>query len=140
MIWIASIVSLYLFIGIITIVWQRKILTMEITGKYYKSKDSPKFQLALTIILTLGVTIWPSILTSKNRKMHRGMYMMEDVSAKFSSVSRDRGETLNPRELSLITSKFIKLYETFGLKMYEEHMKYELDKYREEGLREDYRG
>ncbi len=140
MIWLTYGLSTYLLIGIITVTWERKRLYMEIAGRCYDSKKSPKFYLALGIILTLAVTIWPSILVGNNRKAHQRGYVIEDVTSTFTSISKDRGEELEAIELSLITCKFITLYEKHGLKMYEEHLKYELGRYREEGLREDYKG
>lgn len=130
--------SLYILIGLIIIVWQGRELVMEITGTFYSAKGSPRLKVAIVITLTLGVFIWPSVLR-REEKSHR-LYIVRDVSERFSSVSRDRGEVLEGIVLSLLTSKFIRVYEEFGLKMYEEHMKYELEKFREEGLREDYIG
>ncbi len=140
MTWVITLSSLYVLIGLTIVTLQRKQLLMELTGECYSSKGSLRFKLFLTIMHILAVLVWPIVLRRKNRKRNQRLYVMRDVAARFTSVSRDRREELEEIELSLITCKFITVYESLGLKMYEEHLEYELVKYREEGLREDYKG
>lgn len=138
--WVLIGLCLYLIAGISVATMQGKQLIIELSGDYYSSKDMVRFKVFLAVILVLSVLVWPIVLMRSEKKESQILYVIRDVSARFTNVSRDKREELEAMELSLITSKFITLYEQFGLKLYEEHLEYELAKYHEEGIREDYCG
>lgn len=61
------------------------------------------------------------------------------VGTAFRAVSNERGEHLPAGYLNAIVFKFYQVREQFGDKFMDEHLAYELNKYRAEGLREDYK-
>lgn len=57
----------------------------------------------------------------------------------FRDVARQRGERLPAEKVNAIVLKFLTCYEMLGETFINSHLVYETDKYRREGLREDYR-
>lgn len=138
MIWVLIGISLYVLAGILVVCCYRASLYMEVASQAFKDRRTPKFKQALIVIYILSVFIWPFVLTGLKDNKNRWSYIYDDISFRFRSVSRDRGEELGVSELSTIAHKFLRVYEQFGAKMYKSHLEYELKKYREDGLREDY--
>ncbi|HXB41916.1 MAG TPA: hypothetical protein VNZ49_15345 [Bacteroidia bacterium] len=56
----------------------------------------------------------------------------------FSDIARTRNEKLSTGQINFIAYKFLQVFETMGEKMGIEHLKYELDKYKTAGLRDEY--
>ncbi|MFO1221105.1 MAG: hypothetical protein U1E89_22305 [Burkholderiaceae bacterium] len=65
--------------------------------------------------------------------------LYKKVGTAFREVSEQRGERLSAGTLNFIVLKFLQLREMFGDEMLEKHLAHELDKYRWEGLRPDYK-
>jgi hypothetical protein len=63
----------------------------------------------------------------------------QKVGSAFRTAAKQRGEQLPAENLNFIVWKFFKVYELMGDKMLDDHLKYEIDKYLNEGLRSDYR-
>ncbi len=140
MMWILVGICFYLALGIYVALTQGKQLIIEATGDYYDSKDLARFKAFLSTMLVLSVLVWPIVLTRGEKRKSQRRYVISQCSERFSKVAKERGEDLDAAALANISSKFIIVYEEFGMKFYKEHLKYELDKFRKEGLREDYRG
>ena len=62
----------------------------------------------------------------------------KEVMNSFKTVSEQRGEHIPGESLLTIATFFLVLYESSGRKLYVEHLKYELSRYTEYGLRDDY--
>jgi hypothetical protein len=137
--WMLGGLFIYLLVGLVFTPIQAKKLIIESTGELYDSRHLVRFKVFLAIILGLSVILWPIVLRQSERQKAQRLYVIRDVTSRFTRVSRDRSETLETIELSNLTTKFIHIYEQFGLKMYQEHLEYELEKYREEGLRDNYK-
>ena len=56
----------------------------------------------------------------------------------FRKASLDRQERIHANNLNTIAMKFFKVYEEFGEDFMKEHLEYELQKYKNEGLRTEY--
>ena len=63
----------------------------------------------------------------------------KQVGSKFREVAENRNENLSAGYLNTIVLKFYQVYEMKDESFYNEHLKYEIDKYLNEGLREDYK-
>ena len=61
------------------------------------------------------------------------------VMKAFHEASVQRGEHLSAEIKNYIVFKFLQVKEMMGPEMVEDHLKYEVEKYLREGLREDYR-
>ncbi len=66
------------------------------------------------------------------------MAIYKHVGTSFREVATERGEHLPANALHFIVHKFLQVNETYGQQMFDEHLDYELNKYRAEGLRPDY--
>ncbi len=62
----------------------------------------------------------------------------QKVGSTFREISKQRNEHISSEQINNIVLKFFQVYEMMGDTMFNEHLKYELDKYSEEGLRGDY--
>ena len=60
------------------------------------------------------------------------------VGSNFRQVASIRGEDIPAKNLNSIVFKFIQVHEQFGEGFFLENLKYELEKYQQEGLRQDY--
>jgi hypothetical protein len=63
----------------------------------------------------------------------------QEVMTAFKQAAESKGETIPGGFLITIAMKFFIVYETYGDKLYYEHLDYELKKYIHEGLRDDYK-
>jgi hypothetical protein len=63
----------------------------------------------------------------------------QKVGSAFREAAAERGEHIPAGYLNTIVYKFLQIYEMMGEDMLYEHLKYEIEKYIEEGLREDYK-
>lgn len=61
------------------------------------------------------------------------------VGSAFREASKERNEHITAGNLNTIVLKFFQVYEMMGETMFYEHLKYEIDKYIQEGLRTDYK-
>lgn len=61
------------------------------------------------------------------------------VCSSFREASEARNEHLKADYLNTITFKFFQVYESFDELMFEEHLAYEVEKYKAEGLRDEYK-
>lgn len=61
------------------------------------------------------------------------------VGSAFREASNQRNEHIPAGYLNNIVLKFFQVYEMMGDMLFEEHLKYEVDKYIQEGLRQDYK-
>jgi hypothetical protein len=61
------------------------------------------------------------------------------VCAGFRFVAKERGEEIPAENLHRIVLKFLNVFEDRGADFYRSHLQYELDLYRNKGLREDYK-
>ncbi|MCB4749127.1 MAG: hypothetical protein LGB67_03530 [Sulfurovum sp.] len=63
----------------------------------------------------------------------------QEVMTAFKEASEEKGEHIPGGYLMTIAMKFFAIYEQFGENFYYEHLNYEVNKYINEGLREDYK-
>jgi hypothetical protein len=63
----------------------------------------------------------------------------QQVGSAFKEASSVRNEHLPAGHMNTIVFKYLQVYEMMGEKMFFEHLKYEVDKYINEGLRDDYK-
>jgi hypothetical protein len=61
------------------------------------------------------------------------------VGTAFKNIARERGEELQAGYLNTVILKFLQVKEKMGEVFMDEHLAYELDKYRQEGFRPDYK-
>jgi len=62
----------------------------------------------------------------------------KEVMTAFRQASEEKGERILGTHLLTIAIKFFVVYETMGTEMYYEHLEYEVEKYKTDGLRADY--
>lgn len=67
------------------------------------------------------------------------MEIAQEVMNSFKDTAEKKGERIPGGYLLTIAMKFIIVYATADEKFYYEHLNYEIDKYMNEGLREDYK-
>lgn len=67
------------------------------------------------------------------------MEIYQLVGTAFREASTQRNENIPAGQINNIVWHFLQVYEMMGDTMLAEHLKYEIDKYLIEGLREDYR-
>lgn len=60
------------------------------------------------------------------------------VGSAFKEASKKRNEHIPAGQLNTIVLKFYQVYEMMGDELVNEHLKYEIEKYIKEGLRQDY--
>ena len=61
------------------------------------------------------------------------------ICTSFRKASLERQERIPANNLNTIAMKFFKVYEDFGEEFMQEHLKYELAKYKTQGLRSEYK-
>lgn len=65
--------------------------------------------------------------------------LLKTVLKEFASIAEERGEEISGRALKEIGIKFLALYQMSGPDFTKEHLRYELQRYRQHGLREEYK-
>lgn len=60
------------------------------------------------------------------------------ICSSFRNASNERNERIPTDNLNTIAMKFFNVYEQFGEDFMKEHLEFELEKYRKEGLRPEY--
>lgn len=60
------------------------------------------------------------------------------VGLAFREMGKERCEFIESGVINVIVLKFLELYRTLGADFFDEHLQYEIQKYRREGLRPDY--
>jgi hypothetical protein len=63
----------------------------------------------------------------------------QKVGSAFKKASEQRNEHIHAGYINTIVLKFFQVYEMVGDTYLDEHLKYEVDKYLQHGLREDYK-
>jgi hypothetical protein len=63
----------------------------------------------------------------------------QKVGSAFREASKQRNEHIPAGQLNTIVLKFFQVYEMMGDAMFYDHLKYEVNKYIQEGLRADYK-
>ena len=66
------------------------------------------------------------------------MDIYDRVVAAFNQVAENREERIPAVNMNSIVFKFIQVYEMTGEKFFDEHLKYEVEKFISEGFRPDY--
>jgi tetratricopeptide (TPR) repeat protein len=66
-----------------------------------------------------------------------GVYSL--VGSAFQHAAKQRGEHIPAEFINTIVAGFLQMYERWGDSFMREHLRYEIDKYLREGLREDFR-
>lgn len=135
-----AILGVYILVGTAYLLWIRKLFIYALRGDVYGGETRRVSMFILTMSI-LSALIWPLLLlksTKEDLKRSEGLYITKHVSAMFRRAAEEKGEELDGGSLMIIAMKFHRVHQQFGWKMFEEHLKYELEKYREEGLREDY--
>ncbi|BHH84329.1 hypothetical protein [Desulforhopalus sp. 52FAK] len=130
----------YVCLGMVAIAIKRNRLKEDL------QVDGPLFRVYVYrfIVVVFAMLFWPALLLSESETdMETTTYYKDrdiilEVTDAFKSVAEYRKEHINQDSLKYISAKFIKVYGMLGEQVYKEHLKYELDKYYEEGLREEY--
>jgi hypothetical protein len=79
--------------------------------------------------------IAPSSKTSDEKIIE----IYQKVGTAFRQVATQRNEIISAGVLNNIVLKFFQVYEGYGEEMFDSHLKYELSKFLNEGLRPDYK-
>ena len=67
------------------------------------------------------------------------LQIAQEVMTAFKNAGKEKGEEIPGGYLMTIAMKFFAVYEMSGRDFYYEHLNYEINKYLNEGLREDYK-
>jgi hypothetical protein len=113
----------------------------------FKKKDSPKtmadqIQALAGPILVKGyrrIAAANNIAPTSKTTDQKIIDIYKHVGSAFREASEARNEHIPAGHLNTIVLKFYQVYEMMGDTMLEEHLKYEVEKYLREGLREDYK-
>jgi hypothetical protein len=81
----------------------------------------------------------PLLRKAANRYDQKIIEIYQRVGSAFREASNQRGEHIPAGHLNTVVLKFFQVYEMMGDTMFYEHLKYEVDKYIQEGLRPDYK-
>ena len=76
---------------------------------------------------------------TKNLSDEMILNISKEVMTAFTTASDQKGEHIPGGYLMTIAMKFFAVYELSGEDFYYEHLNYEINKYVNEGLREDYK-
>jgi len=136
--WLAIGLVFYLAIGVGVLIFKGGQIIDEQSGELYDQRGTGRFKVFLIIVLTAVISLWPIVLLREEKSESRRLYVTKQVLEEFKRVADERGENIDGLALALIASKFVRVYESMGRLMYREHLKYELEKYLKEGLRQDY--
>lgn len=127
----------YLLLALLTIIYRRKQLKADLSIQATPIKG---FIYKILMVMA-AVLLWPLLLAHKESQESDGLTAKDillEVSDAFGDVARERREKINGATVEYIVSKFLLIYQEMGLWAYRKHLKYEVEKYRREGLREDY--
>jgi hypothetical protein len=129
-----AILGAYLIIGILSLFYRMDRLhkDLETQGPFIKVR------IYQVIIALMAILAWPFRLADLQDEKPNGIDILLDVSEAFQEVAKERGEEIDRHTMGFIISKFILMNKQFGSKFCREHLKYELEKYKKEGLRGDY--
>ena len=136
--WLIIGAVLYLGVGLGVLVFKCGGIIDEQMGELYEQKSTKRFKIFLMIILAAVIFMWPLVLSSEEKRKSKRKYVIRRVMDEFNRVAGERREVIDGNVMINITSKFVVVYESIGRLMFREHLKYELEKYRNEGLRPDY--
>ena len=131
-----TMLGVYLILGTLSLFYRLDLLhkDLEAQGPFIKVR-------IYQVILTLGaIILWPCRLAGfiEKEKRPESIKILFEVSQAFKEVAKERGEEIDGHTMGFIISKFILINKQLGPKFCREHLKYELEKYKTEGLREDY--
>ena len=161
MIWL-KIAGIYLALGTV-------VIALSPYKKYHLSNGADlskvpigKIVLLFSITFTAAVLVWPLVTKMIYTKPRTALDLIQElgmkhfqqgcglpdktvkrisqeVMGKFKKTAEERGERIPGKTLLAISSKFMNVYEKFGEEMYQSHLTYELEKYKNEGLRDEYK-
>jgi len=114
---------------------------------FNKKNEQPKTMLdqALALAGPLIVNGYRSIAETNNiaptskTSDQKIIEIYQKVGSSFHEASKERNEHIPAGNINTIVLKFLQVYELMGETMFYEHLKYEVNKYLQEGLREDYK-
>ncbi|WP_026978642.1 hypothetical protein [Flavobacterium tegetincola] len=114
---------------------------------FFKKKQQPKTLLEQAQALggPLIVNGYRSIAAANNMAPtsktsdQKIIEIYQRVGSAFREASKQRNEHIPAGYLNTIVLKYFQVYEMMGDMMLDENLKYEVDKYIQEGLREDYK-
>lgn len=130
-----AMLGVYLIIGILSLFYRTDCLhkDLETQGPFVKVR------IYQVLIALMAILAWPFRLADLREKKPKGIQILLEVSVAFQEVAQERGEEeIDRHTMGFIISKFILMNKQFGSKFCREHLKYELEKYKKEGLRGDY--
>lgn len=79
------------------------------------------------------------VAPTKNLSDEKILKISQEVMTAFKDAAEQRGEEIPGKYLTTIVIQFFAIYEKAGNDFYIKHLNYEITKYLEEGLREDYK-
>lgn len=114
---------------------------------FNKKNEQPKTMLdqALALAGPLIVNGYRSIAEANNiaptskTSDQQIIEIYQKVGSSFHEASKERNEHIPAGHINTIVLKFLQVHELMGETMFYEHLKYEVNKYLQEGLREDYK-
>jgi len=80
-----------------------------------------------------------AVAPTKKLSDEKILKISQEVMTAFKEAGEQQGEHIPGGYLMTITMKFFAVYEMSGEKFYYDHLNYEINKYLNEGLREDYK-
>ena len=101
-------------------------------------KKKPKT--ALDAVHALAIERFrPLLVNNKNLSDEKIIEIVQLVMNAFIQTAESKGETISGTSLMNISEKFIKVYDLGGLKLFRDHLEYEITLYLTSGLRDDYK-
>lgn len=98
-----------------------------------------KKRTALDELNDLTVRIYrPLLVNNKNISDEKILEILQTTMHAFKQAAESKGELISGTVLMKISKKFIVVYDMYGQEFFLEHLKYEINKYLNEGLRTEY--
>lgn len=92
-----------------------------------------------TVKLFRGIGEANGVAPTQKLSDEKILQISQEVMTAFKEAAEQKGENIPGGYLMTIAMKFFAVYEMGGEKFYYEHLNYEIHKYLNEGLREDYK-
>ncbi len=103
--------------------------------RFFKKKPRS----ALDEINSLTVQMYrPYLVHNKDISDEKVLEIVQTVMRAFKQAAESKDESITGETLMNISAKFVKVYDLGGEDLFLEHLKYEISKYLDSGLRLDY--
>ena len=121
---------------------------MGLLSKLFGIKDNKRTEDDLFKDITISNAEYENIALIRKRTIDNNIlivltdkeiaFIAGNVFSRFNKTASEKNENLNFPILMSLTESFIYCYQLHGIKYFIKHLQYELIKYENEGLRQDY--